>query len=213
MKTSKEIVAEPKSKFSLSKGISIVPVKSGERVSNDTEPTIETASQFNKFKLNKLAAVLMGVVAGDRVKILITGEEGIDGRYLIAVADSNDNGAAKLMSPSKAEGFGGLLFNYAGVWSKIAQATVDAEEKSGKVCVEEGIAIARGTTFYLNQKATYNLVEVEDFNAENPLQYGTASYSKVFALVNPKTESVDLNKVVPSRKKDSTDEIEATTEA
>lgn len=199
----------PKSKFSLG-GATVAAVKSGERTSNDTYAFVETASQMNKFRLNKMASELLGVVSGDRVKILITGMDGIDGKYLIAKAPSDDASSAKLLSPTKSEGHGSLLFNYAGIWSRIAQATADAEEKSGARLVEEGVAIARtqkgGTdTYYLNQKAIYSLVEVEDFTEDSPLVSGGISYPKVFALISPKTEEVDLTKEVPTRKSKDTE--------
>lgn len=192
--------ASPKTKFTLDASLSIVPVKSGERTSNETVAQISTASQINKFNMNKLAATLMGVVAGDRVKLLVTTSTVLDGKFLLAIADKEDSSAAKLASPTKKEGFGGLGFNYAGVWSQVAQCSADAIEKSGETLVKEEVAIERGSTYYLNQKAIYELQEVENFNEENPFVYGGTSYSKVFVLLNGTTEAVDLSKETSPRK-------------
>ena len=195
--------AAPKSKFTLGAGLSIMSVKSGERVSNDTIPTLETSSQINKFKMNKLASELLGIVPGGRVKLLITGSEEIDGKYLICVAPETDATSAKVLSPTAADGFGSLLFNYAGVWSRMAQMTTDASEKSGETFVEEGVAVKRSKTFYIDRKVIYELVEVENFTAETPLVDPNTGveYAKVFALVAPKSEAVDITKEVTPRKK------------
>lgn len=190
----------PKSKFSLS-SMKVVAVKSGERVSNDTIPVLETASQLNKFKLNKLASETLGVTGGNRVKLLISGEESIDGKYLLAIAADDDSSAAKLAVAAKgASGFTVLQFNYAGIWSKVMQADVDAIEKSGATLVAEGIAKfnaskgAAAGTYYVNRKVQYELVPVDGIDDENPLvdpETG-ASYTKVFALVSPEIIPVVL---------------------
>lgn len=215
--------ATPKSKFSLS-SMKVVAVKSGERVSNDTIPTLETASQLNKFKLNKLASEILGVVGGNRVKLLISGEESINGKYLLAIAADDDSSAAKLAYAAKgASGFSVLQFNYAGVWSKIMQASVDAIEKSGQTLVAEGVAIFRegkgaaAGTYYVNHKTQYELVAVDGIDDENPLvdpETG-ASYTSVFALVSPEIIDVDLTKeIAPRADKTSTSEgIEVEVEA
>ena len=197
----------PKSKFSLS-SMKVVAVKSGERVSNDTIPTLETASQLNKFKLNKLASETLGVTAGNRVKLLISDEKTIDGKYLLAIASDNDSSAAKLAAAAKgATGFTVLQFNYAGVWSRVMQADVDAIEKSGQTLVAEGSAIFRegkgvaAGTYYVNHKTQYELVTVDGIDDENPLVDSEtgASYTKVFALVTPEFIDVDLTKEIAPR--------------
>jgi len=199
--------AAPKSKFSLS-SMKVVAVKSGERVSNDTIPTLETASQLNKFKLNKLASETLGVTGGNRVKLLISGEETIDGKYLLAIAADDDSSAAKLAVAAKgATGFTVLQFNYAGIWSRVMQAEVDAIEKSGQTLVAEGVAIFRegkgvaAGTYYVNHKTQYELVAVDGIDDENPLvdpETG-ASYTKIYALVNPEIIDVDLTKEIAPR--------------
>ena len=200
-----------KSKFTL-KSLEVVACKSGERVSNDVIPTIETSSQLNKFRINKLASELMGVVAGNRVKIFATGSDEIDGKYLLVVASDEAQDAAKLASPTKANGFGVQQFNYAGVWSKIAQGTADAQEKSGAALVEEGSAIQRASAYYLDHKTVYEIVEVDNFNAENPLVDPAtgAEYTAVFTLINPTFIPVDLTKEVATKEEEVySDEQEA----
>ena len=211
----------PKSKFSLS-SMKVVAVKSGERVYNDVIAIVETASQLNKFKLNKLASETLGVVGGNRIKLLISGEETIDGKYLLAIAADDDSSAAKLAYAAKgASGYSVLQFNYAGIWSKVMQADVDAIEKSGQTLVAEGVAKfsegkgAAAGTYYVNRKTQYELVAVDGIDDENPLvdpETG-ASYTKVFALVSPEIIDVDLTKEAHVRAEKATDveveEVEA----
>ena len=198
-----EATSNGKSKFSLGK-IGVASVKSGERIANETIAVVETASQMNKFRLNKLASEALNVTSGNRVKLLITEMEEMDGKYLIAKAPDTDTTAAKLLSPTGKDSFGSLLFNYAGVWSRMIQMTPDAKEKGGDALVIDGIAIERGKgNFYIDKKVAYEIVEIEDFDAENPLvdPFTGVEYTKVFALVAPKPESVDLTRVIPERKK------------
>lgn len=206
-----------KTKFTLSKPKEVVAVKSGERVSNDTEPILETASQMNKFKINKLGCELMGLLPGGRVKLITSGEEGINGKYLICIAADEDKNAAKVLSPTGSKTMGAVLFNYAGIYSKIAQATADAQEKGGASFVEDGIAIDRDGTYYLNRKVAYTLVEVDNYTEEEPMVDTVTgeSYSKVFALIDPKVEAVDLSKETKPRNKKVVDatEVEAGVEA
>ena len=192
-----ESAAAPKSKFTL-KSLEVTACKSGERISNDTIATIETSSQLNKFRINSMASEMMNVVSGNRVKIYTTGSDEIDGKYLLVIAADDANDAAKLASPTKKAGFGVQQFNYAGVWSKIAQGTADAQEKSGQTLVEEGVAVQRKNAYYLDHKMVYELVEVDNFNAENPLvdPITGAEYISVFTLVNPTSVEVDLTKEV-----------------
>lgn len=201
MKSTQEV---GKSKFSLGGAMSsIVSVKSGERVSNETVPYVTTASQLNKFTINKPAAELMGLVSERRVKLLITGLPVAEGRYLLAISTDEDSTAAKVANPSGADGYGSLLFNYAGIWSKMVQYDVeDAKEKSIEAFEAEGVAVKRSNTGYINRKVAYKVVEVEDINEENPLTdpFTSVVYTKVFALVEPKMESVELSKEVKTRK-------------
>jgi hypothetical protein len=203
MKSNPKVAEEVKSKFTLGNVAAVSSVKSGERVSNDTEPLLETASQLNKFKLNKLACEIMGLKPGGRVKIFMTGEEGIDGKYLIAVAPDEDQSAAKVLSPTGSKSLSAVLFNYAGIYSRIAQATPDAAEKSGEAFVEEGIAVDRNGTYYLNRKVAYSMVEVDNFTADEPFVDASTGveYPKVFALISPKMEDVDLSKETKPRKR------------
>ena len=207
------VTATAKSKFTLT-STEVQSVKSGERVSNDTIAIVETSSQFNKFRMNKLASEQMGVVAGNRIKILTTGQDSIDGKYLIAVASTEDISAAKLASPTKQLGYGVLQFNYAGVWSKITQGTVDAEEKGGAAFVQEGIAIERNGSYFIDHKTVYEIVEVENFDDENPLvdPLTGAEYTKVFALISPKFEAVDLTKETATRKDKAEADVEVEAE-
>lgn len=212
MKKTNVIESAPKSKFTL-KSLEVVAVKSGERVSNDTIATIETSSQLNKFRINKMASELMNVVSGNRIKIYTTGSDEIDGKYLLAVAADDAADAAKLASPTKQAGFGVQQFNYAGVWSKIAQGTADAQEKSGATLVAEGVAVQRKNAYYLDHKTVYELVEVDNFNAENPLVDPAtgAEYVSVFTLINPTIVEVDLTKedVVAAEEVSTEEEVEA----
>lgn len=203
MKPSQEVA--PKSKFSLSMDATsdIVAVKSGERVCNDTLPTIETASQINKFRINKLASELLGVTPGMRIKILVTKSTAMDGKYLVVVAPDTDASSAKVASAAGKDGYGSMLFNYAGIWSRMTQATVDALELGGEAFVEQGVAVSRSNTYYIDHKTIYEVVEVDNYNEANPLVVNAAtgeSYSKVFALVNAKKEDVDITKEASPRK-------------
>lgn len=207
MKSNPKVAEEVKSKFTLGNVKAVSSVKSGERVSNDTEPLLETASQLNKFKLNKLACEIMGLKPGGRVKIFMTGEESINGKYLIAVAPDDDQSAAKVLSPTGSKSLSAVLFNYAGIYSRIAQADADASEKSGEAFVEEGIAVDRNGTYYLNRKVSYGLVEVDNFTAEEPFVDAATNveYPQVFALISPKIEAVDLSKETKPRKRKDVD--------
>jgi hypothetical protein len=210
MKKTNVIESAPKSKFTLS-SLEVSACKSGERVSNDVIPTIETSSQLNKFRINKMASELMNVVAGNRVKIFTTSSDDINGKYLLVVAADEAQDAAKLASPTKAKGHSVQQFNYAGVWSKIAQGTADAQEKSGAALVEEGVAVQRASAYYLDHKTVYELVEVDNFNDENPLvdPATNAQYTSVFTLINPKFIDVDLTKEVKDEE-DATDAKDVT---
>lgn len=211
MKSNPKVAEQVKSKFTLGNVSAVASVKSGERVSSDTEPLLETSSQLNKFKLNKLACEVMGLMPGGRVKIFMTGEEAIDGKYLIAVAPDDDQSAAKVLSPTGSKSLSAVLFNYAGIYSRIAQATADAAEKSGEAFVEEGVAIDRNGTYYLDRKVSYGLVEVDNFTADEPFvdSITGVAYPQVFALISPKMEAVDLTKETKPRKKKEGSEEEA----
>ena len=76
--------------------------------------------------------------------------------------------------------------------------------QGGAAFVEEGVAkLSPAGTYYLNRKVSYTLVEVDNFTAETPLvdPITGAEYAKVFALVSPKIEDVDLDKEFAPRKK------------
>ena len=221
MKKSNEVATAPKSKFSLS-SMAVTAVKSGERVSNDVIAICETASQLNKFKLNKLASELMGLVAGNRVKFLISGETSIDGKYLLAVASDDDASAAKVAAAVKGtKGATVLQFNFAGIYSKIMQADVDAIEKNGATLVKEGIAkFVEGKgkaagTYYVDRKVQYELVAIDGIDAENPLVDSEtgATYSQVFALVTPTVIPVTLKDTVEATETEEVEEeVEETEE-
>ena len=200
MKSSIETGAA-KSKFSLS-SLKVTSTNSGARVSNDVDPIVETSSQLNKFRMNKLSSEVMGVVAGNRIKILTTQEETIDGKYIIVVTADDDITGAKLASPTKQKGFGVLQFNFAGVWAKMTQGIVDAVEKSGKTFVSEGVAIERNGGYFIDHKTIYTIVEV-DLDGEVIVDPATgAEYTRAFALVSPKQEEVDLTKEFATRSED-----------
>jgi len=203
MKSSSVDAPVANKKFSLGSIGIAESVKSGDRISKDTEAQVETQSQFNKFHINKLGSILMNLVPEDRVKIIVTKAPTIDGKFLIVKAGRDVSEAAKVISPTKAEGNGALLFNYSGVYSRIAQGDVDAVETSANSFVEGGTAIERAKAVYLDHKMVYSLVEVEDFTAESPLvdPVTGAQYPQVFALVSPKSVAVDLTKVVATRTK------------
>lgn len=195
MKTSNPTTGAKTSKFALAAGLNIQAVKTGERLSDETIAQLEVASQTNKFKLNGLAGSLMNVIAGDRVKIFVTGAPTMDGRYIIAKASKEDSSAAKLASPTKRSEGGSLIFNYAGVWSRMTQATIDAVELSGKALIEAGVAIASDAgTVYVDHKTFYDLVEIDGIDSENPLVVGEESFVQAFALINVTTVPVDLSK-------------------
>lgn len=207
---------EQKSKFVLG-GAAFKSVVSGERISNETIPVVEVSSQLNKFRINKLAAEMMNVTSGNKVKILITDLPVAAGKYLIAVTSDTDESAAKLLSPSGKDGFGSLLFNYSGVWSRMTQSDIeDAKELGIDFFVEAGEAVKRGKTGYVNRKVAYTIEEIEDVNTENPLvdPFTKEEYTRVFALTVPKVEAVDITKEAkPRAAKVEGAEVEAEVEA
>ena len=193
MKSNNATVATAtKSPFTLGK-TKIVSAQAGVRTSTEVKPILELSSQFNKFRLNKLASELMNVVGGDRVKLLInTGAETIDGHYLIAVAKDVDTSAAKLMAAQGIKGHAAQQFNYSGMYGRMWQAIVSASEKGAKAFIAEGVAISKGSTSYLNAKVEYELVKVDDVSEETPLEVDGLEYSEVFALISPERVTVDL---------------------
>lgn len=210
MKSNATNASAKTSPFTLGSKAKIVSAQTGVRTSNEVKPQIELASQINKFKLNKLGSELMNVVSGNRVKILInTGSEGIDGRYLICVANDNDKNAAKLLSTTGVTGFTTLLFNYSGIYSKMWQATTEASEKGGEAFLAEGVArkTEKGA-FYLNEKVTYDIVKVEDVTAEEPLEVDGQVYSAVFACVAPSREEVKFETEVENDAVDTQSDVE-----
>ena len=193
MKSNKETVATAtKSPFTLGK-TKVVSAQAGVRTSTEVEPLLELSSQFNKFRLNKLASELMNVVGGDKVKLLInTGAETIDGHYLIAVAKDVDSACAKLLAAGGAKGHSAQQFNYSGMYGRMWQATVNASDKGAKAFLAEGNAIeAKSGAVYLTSKVEYKVVKVDDISEESPLEVDGLEYTEVFALISPEHIAVE----------------------
>ena len=196
------------SKFSLGgfavKGKAVI---SGKRVSSDTIAQIECQSQINKFGMNKLASELMGVGKGDRIKIIVTNFPELDGKFFVVKCADGDTSGAKVASATGKDTSGSFNFNYSGVYSQLQQLDVDAIEKSGEAFVEEGVAVAKSGTFYLDHKTIFEVVRIEEFDEKNPFELYDdedeliGSYAEVFALIGGKIEKVDNTKETKPRKK------------
>lgn len=193
-----------KSVFKLTKPVeSIRSVSSGQRVSNETEPTVELTSQFNKLKLNTLAVSLMGLIPGDKVKFLITDEPTIDGKFLIGKTAETDEQSAKTLSQSGKTDTS-LLFNYSGIYARLWQANVEAIEKGGESFVKEGVAVKKGNIYYLNEKVVYQIIPVDGVDEENPYTDKASGvvFTKLFALISPERIKVDLSKLDKVKEED-----------
>jgi len=207
----KQVNAEKKSVFSLG-NVGITSVRAGERISQDVEPIFEVANQFNKFKVNRLAAEVMGLTAGMKIKMLETTMPSLDGRYLVAITDENDVTGAKLGSSSK-EANSSLIFNYSGMWAKMIQFDIEATEKPAAYFVANGSAVDKGKTAYMNCKVLYSVVEVSDFDETNPLVDSITGqeYTKVFALIGGKVEAIDMTRY-DAKAEEAVEEVDNTTE-
>lgn len=181
------------SKFSLG-GLSVTSVKSGDRISAEFEPIVETSTQLNKFRVNKPAAELMKVTSNNKIKLLIVdGRTVEEGKYLLAVTSEEDVTGAKLGGSS--DSAGSLGFNYSGMWAKMVQSdNDDAQEKSKEQFAKEGEMVLRSKTAYINRKVAYKVTQVEDIDAENPLidPFTKEAYTQVFFLHSPEVTPVDL---------------------
>lgn len=214
------------SKFKLGFAVTGKVVTSGKRVSSDTVAQIECQSQMNKFGMNKLAADMIGVGAGSRIKIIVTNAPTLDGKYFVVKCAAGDTKGAKIASATGSDTSGSFNFNYAGVYSQMQQSEVEAVEKSGETLVAEGVAVAKESganktkVYYLDHKTTFEVVAIEDFNEENPFNVVNEegevveSFTDVFALINAKTEAVDNKKETkPRAKKDEVDASKDVVEA
>lgn len=185
---------EVKSKFSLA-GLSVQGVRSGERAPQEIKPGVEVSNQYNKFRITKTAAEIIGLKTGDRVKLFVTNSEEMYGRYLLAVAKDTDELSAKVATAGKKEGFGSLTFNYSGVWSKMIQCeNPTAMEKSIHAFVAENMGVVRNKTGYVNCKVTYGIEHLEEVNEDNPLvdPISGEEFTKVYLLIDPVKEAVEL---------------------
>lgn len=204
------VVAEGKSVFTLGRKVKAKVAVVGKRVSVDTTPTIKCLSQINKFAMSDLAAKLIGCGAGDRVKLIVTDSPELNGRFLIVKCSGDDSKGAKLTASTGKEGsVAALNFNYVGVYSQMQSKDVNAEEKNGLQLVEEGVAVARANTFYLDHATTFTVVKVEDITEEEPLEiFGdddetvVESFSEVFALIDGEVEKVDNTRVIMRKTKE-----------
>lgn len=204
---------EVKSKFSLA-GLSVQGVRSGERAPQEIKPGVEVSNQYNKFRITKTAAEIIGLKTGDRVKLFVTNAEEMYGRYLLAVAKDTDELSAKVATAGKKEGFGSLTFNYSGVWSKMIQFDNPAAmEKSIHAFVAENIGVVRNKTGYVNYKVTYGIEHLEEVNEENPLvdPISGEEFTKVYLLIDPIKEDVELK--FKADEVDATDDAANTTDA
>lgn len=120
--------------------------KPGVKPSNATRPELVLAPTFNKFNLNSLASSLMKVQNGDYVTI-ITNDEAADVNSMYFIAKGiGEEAQAKLASVGKAPGYGkSLSFNYSGLYSKMLQTKVDAQEISAEGLNELGLVEKRET--------------------------------------------------------------------
>lgn len=138
---------ESKFKALLSK---LVPVQTGTKASNDVTPTLTVLGIPNKFNINKLAANLLKVRVGDRLRIFqLDPTADYNERYFIAKVADEDDTAAKLSasnSATKAEVGIDMAFNYSGVWSSLVQNEVGATELGYDAMVEKGCVIKGETS-------------------------------------------------------------------
>lgn len=214
MKSNKETVANAtKSPFTLGK-TKVVSAQAGVRTSTEVKPVLELSSQFNKFRLNKLASELMNVVGGDKVKLLInTGAETIDGHYLIAVAKDVDTACAKLLAAGGAKGHSAQQFNYSGMYGRMWQAVVGASDKGAKAFLAEGNAIeAKSGAVYLTSKVEFEVVKVDDISEESPLEVDGLEYTEVFALISPERIFVEPKAAMADESADDSQDSANTSE-
>lgn len=126
------------------------PVNTGTKASNDVVPTLVVLGIPNKFQLNKLASIALGLSAEDRVKMFDMGiDADINERFFIAKTDKNDTTAAKVAasnSATKATSGIDLAFNYAGIWSCLTQGVTGAVELGYEAMVEKGVVVKGVTT-------------------------------------------------------------------
>lgn len=215
MKSNKDIVATAtKSPFTLGASKKIVAADAGVRTSTEVKPVLELSSQFNKFRLNKMASELTNLVAGDKVKILInTGAESIDGHYLIARANDTDSACAKLLAAGGAKGHSAQQFNYSGMYGRMWQTEVGASDKGAKAFIAEGNAIeAKSGATYLTSKVEYEVVKVDDISEESPLEVNGVEYTEVYALISPVRTAVEPKAEVAKEDSDETGTPETTIE-
>ena len=214
MKSNKENVATSatKSPFTLGASKKIVAADAGVRTSTEVKPVLELSSQFNKFRLNKMASELTNLVAGDKVKILInTGAESIDGHYLIARANDTDSACAKLLAAGGAKGHSAQQFNYSGMYGRMWQTEVGASDKGAKAFIAEGNAIeAKSGATYLTSKVEYEVVKVDDISEESPLEVNGVEYTEVYALISPVRTAVEPKAEVATEDSEESNTSETT---
>lgn len=104
---------------------SLKMVQTGTKATNETSPVLTVISIPNKFQINKLAAIEMGLSIGDRVRIFDnTDAENINERFFIGKTSEDDTAGAKLgraNSGSTANDGIDMIFNYSDVWACLLQ--------------------------------------------------------------------------------------------
>lgn len=163
-------------------------VPTGTKASNDTVPTVTVLGIPNKFHINRLATVMMGLTIKDRVRIFDNKEaESLDERYFIAKTSQDDPASAKLgkaNSGNKSETGIDMSFNYSGVWSILVQGKHDAVEMGYDALVASGVVVKGATSSGREKYRAASAIKLEVVYA------GTATIDEieyeVYALTNYK---------------------------
>ena len=149
------------SKFNVA-ALNLVPVATGVKASNDVLPTLTVQGIPNKFQLNRLATVAMGLKTGDRVRIFNNkNAENINEKFFIAkVAEDDATGAKVNRSNSTTKQTEGIdmAFNYSGVWSVCLQGDPTAAELGFEALEAKGLVIIGKTSGgQVRQRATVDV--------------------------------------------------------
>jgi hypothetical protein len=137
------------SKFNVA-ALNLVAVATGVKASNDVAPTLTVQGLPNKFQLNRLATVAMGLKTGDRVRIFNNkNAENINEKFFIAKVAENDATGAKVnrsnSTTKQTEGID-MAFNYSGVWSVCLQGDPSAAELGFEALEAKGLVISGKTS-------------------------------------------------------------------
>lgn len=140
--------------------INLTAEKPGTKASTSSTPELYTAPTLNKLVLNSLATEKMGVDKGDTVTIFVN-NDATDVDQMFFITKGVEGMDAKLNS-NAAEGRT-LSFSYSGVWSKMLQASPDAQNINAEALERMGLMVSRTSdtsgrvSYSANRKVTFEL--------------------------------------------------------